>query len=362
MRYERGKLIAIVIALIFVLLSAAVSVGVVAHGVRSFGADQSLSASEEIQQKQEERARKKAQKKAEREAEKQSKATTEKQTKKQSKTKTEKQTTKTKTQKAKAAASKETTTTKRTTTTRTTTKRTTTKKSTTKKATTKRSTTKKATTRKTTQKADGTKVVYLTFDDGPGQYTDKLLGILKKHNVKATFFVTNCYPDYQNCIAKEYKAGHTVAIHTYTHDYSKVYASDKAYWQDFNKMNAIVEKQTGHKTTMFRFPGGSSNTVSRRYNTGIMSRLVKQSAEKGYTYYDWNVTSGDAGETTSSEQVYQNIIKGVQQQKQSIVLCHDIKSYTVNAMDRTISWCLDHGYTFKVLTPGGFTVHHGVAN
>ena len=215
---------------------------------------------------------------------------------------------------------------------------------------------------KTTVKADGSHVIYLTFDDGPGPYTEKLLGILDQYDVKATFFVTNVRPKYQTCIAKEVRAGHAVGVHSFSHEYRKIYRSEAAYWSDFNRMNDIIKKQTGKPVTLLRFPGGSSNTVSRNYKEGIMKRLAKQADAKGLTYVDWNVYDGDAGETTSPHQVYKNIIRGVKGRKKSIVLCHDVKSYTVNAMDRTIRWCLAHGYTFKVLEPGGFTVHHGVNN
>ena len=223
-------------------------------------------------------------------------------------------------------------------------------------------TTKKQTTKHPTRKADGSKVIYLTFDDGPGPYTDQLLDILDKYDVKATFFVTNVDPKYRACIAKEARMGHTVAVHSYSHNYGKIYSSTAAYWEDFNRMNEIVRQQTGKNTTMFRFPGGSSNTVSMHYKDGIMSKLVKQAGKKGLTYIDWNVSSCDAAGVASSKQVFKNIANGVKGQKKSIVLCHDVKKYTVNAMDKTIAWCLDHGYEFRTLEPGGFTVHHGVNN
>ena len=349
MKRLNGGIIAVALALVFVLLSAGAAAGLTFRGIQNMKEDNTMSVSEEFRAAKLEREARKAERELEKAAEQASKATLGTPVRTTSSTTAKKTTTTTK--KSTTTSKKTATTTKKTTTTA---KKTTT---TTKKATT----TAKKTTQKTTETA-GNKIIYLTFDDGPGQYTDKLLGILDKYDVKATFFVTNCYPKYQDCIAKEYRAGHAVAVHSYTHDYATVYKSDSAYWNDFDKMNAIVKKQTGKETAMFRFPGGSSNTVSRKYNSGIMSRLVKQAGQKGLTYYDWNVSSGDAGETTSSEQVYKNIISGVQKQERSIVLCHDIKSYTVNAMDKTISWCLDHGYTFRVLTPSGYTVHHSVAN
>lgn len=209
---------------------------------------------------------------------------------------------------------------------------------------------------------DWNKVIYLTFDDGPGQYTQQLLDILAKHNVKATFFVTNQYPAYQGMIAREAQAGHTVAIHTYSHDYAQIYKSDTAYWDDFEKMEDVIQKQTGVRTNMFRFPGGSSNTISANYCKGIMSTLTREADEKGYIYVDWNLTSGDAGETTDSAVIRDNIERIVQQQKVSVILCHDIHPFTVNAMDETITWCLEHGYTFLPLTDSSPVCHHHVNN
>ena len=206
------------------------------------------------------------------------------------------------------------------------------------------------------------KIIYLTFDDGPGAYTDQLLRTLDKYGVKVTFFVTNCYPSYQYDIGKEYQAGHAVAAHTYTHNYATVYKSTSAFWNDHEKIQQVLEDRNHHRTTMFRFPGGSSNTVSRRYCSGVMSSLTRQAGKKGLTYYDWNVDSDDAGKTRSADGVFNNITSGVKKYRQSIVLCHDVKSYTVNAMDRTIKWCLQNGYTFRTLQPGGYTVHQKVAN
>lgn len=213
-----------------------------------------------------------------------------------------------------------------------------------------------------TANIDWNKVIYLTFDDGPGQYTQQLLDILAKHNVKATFFVTNQYPAYQSMIAKEAQAGHTVAIHTYSHDYAKIYQSDTAYWNDFEQMEDVIQKQTGTRTNIFRFPGGSSNTISANYQKGIMTKLTQEANEKGYIYVDWNLTSGDAGETTDSNVIRDNIERIVQQQKVSVVLCHDIHPFTVNAMDETITWCLEHGYTFLPLTESSPVCHHHVNN
>lgn len=210
------------------------------------------------------------------------------------------------------------------------------------------------------------KTIYLTFDDGPGPYTDQLLDILDAYNVKATFFTTSAYPAYAYCIQEEYQRGHTVAVHSATHNYGLIYASTDAYWNDFNMQNALIYQQTGEYTTIFRFPGGSSNTVSANYCSGIMSTLSQQADQLGYTYYDWNVTSGDAGETTDTDTVYSNVISGIQANTNyghaSIVLQHDVKDYSIAAVESIIQWGLENGYTFSALQQGSMTAHHAIQN
>lgn len=210
--------------------------------------------------------------------------------------------------------------------------------------------------------ADPKKIIYLTFDDGPGRYTEELLKILDSHKVLATFFVTAAYSDYQDLIGAEYKAGHSVAVHTATHDYAQIYSGSDAYWEDFNKMEDIIREQTGVRTDLFRFPGGSSNTISANYCSGIMSTLAQQSAEKGYVYIDWNVTSGDAGDTTDGNVMYENMMNGIHTYENSIILCHDIKDYTVNMIDRFVTDALKEGYTFLPLTSESPKAHHGINN
>ncbi len=208
----------------------------------------------------------------------------------------------------------------------------------------------------------GDKVIYLTFDDGPGQYTSQLLDVLDKYNVKVTFFVTNTHPDYQNLIAEEAKRGHTVAIHSASHDYGKIYASESAYFDDLDEMNSIIKAQTGNEASIIRFPGGSSNAVSKKYCTGIMTALVNDVTARGLLYCDWNVSSGDAGETTNTDTVVQNVISGIQKHNVSVVLQHDIKGFSVNAVERIIQWGLSEGYTFLPLTTSSPMVHHGLNN
>lgn len=212
----------------------------------------------------------------------------------------------------------------------------------------------------------GSKIVFLTFDDGPSENTARLLDILAAHNAKVTFFVTGMYPDYEPMIGREFEEGHTVAVHTLTHNYSKVYASDEAYWADFEAMNDIVEANTGRRANIFRFPGGASNTVSRS-NPGIMTRLAQEAAERGLEYFDWNVDSNDAGGATTADEVYRNITGSVEALDRQgydvmVVLCHDTHNYTVDAMDRVLTWFEENGYTLMALQKGITVCHHGIAN
>ena len=216
--------------------------------------------------------------------------------------------------------------------------------------------------KQTATTSSGNKVVYLTFDDVPGAHTQQLLDILDKYNVKVTFFVTNVNSGYENMIAKEAAAGHTVAIHSASHDYKKIYSSVDAYFADLNEMSDIIYAQTGQRPKLIRFPGGSSNTVSLKYCSGIMTTLTKAVTDQGYKYFDWNVSSGDAGGTTSTEEVYQNVVNGMKSHNVSVVLQHDIKGFSVNAVERIIQWGLANGYTFLPLTTSTEDVHHGVNN
>ena len=203
------------------------------------------------------------------------------------------------------------------------------------------------------------KVIYLTFDDGPGQYTEKLLGILAAYDVKATFFVMNT--GYTHLLDDIVSQGHSIAAHTYSHNYQRIYGSDEAYFADLERILTVIENQTGVRTDLIRFPGGSSNTVSRG-NPGIMSRLTNEVVNRGFRYFDWNVDSNDAGGARSADEVYMNVINGVQRQRVSVVLQHDIKGYSVNAVERIIQWGLANGYTFQPLRNDSPTAAHDVRN
>ena len=203
----------------------------------------------------------------------------------------------------------------------------------------------------------GNKVVYLTFDDGPSRHTARLLNILDKYGVKATFFVTNQFPAYQYMIGETHKRGHTIALHTITHRYEVLYKNEAAYYNDLEAIKNIVVNQTGVTPTIVRFPGGTSNTVSRKYCKGIMSSLVKSISYHGFLYCDWNVSSGDAGGAKTVSAISNNVINGIKKKNVSVVLQHDITSASVEAVEQILFWGIQNGYTFLPMSETTPMVH-----
>lgn len=205
----------------------------------------------------------------------------------------------------------------------------------------------------------GGSTIYLTFDDGPSRYTGKLLDILKKHNVKATFFVTNqSWND--SLIKRMYAEGHSIGIHSYSHKYGEIYSSEEAYFSDLNKLREKIYNSTGYYSNLVRFPGGSSNTVSS-FNKGIMTRLARKLEEEGYKYFDWNIESNDT-KNLSSNKIANNIISSLGSKSTYIVLQHDTNFNSVNAVEEVIKYGLQNGYKFSRLDETSPTTHHGIAN
>lgn len=205
------------------------------------------------------------------------------------------------------------------------------------------------------------KTIYLTFDDGPGPHTDRLLDVLRKYGVKVSFFVKGG-SNYTQCLTRAAEEGHTVAIHTFSHNYNQIYANDEAFMADLEATQKMILECTGQTTMLTRFPGGSSNTISSVYNKGIMTRLTKKLEELGYQYFDWNVDSNDAGGAKDANEVFDNVVKGVSKRQNSVVLQHDTKSFSVDAVERIIAWGLCNGYSFAPLDINSPTCHHAVWN
>ncbi|HIX62915.1 MAG TPA: polysaccharide deacetylase family protein, partial [Candidatus Mediterraneibacter colneyensis] len=220
--------------------------------------------------------------------------------------------------------------------------------------------------RKVTVKADPDyerKIVYLTFDDGPSDNTEKVLDILKEYNVKGTFFVTGNNQKKNGVLKRIIQEGSAIGLHTYTHDYAKVYASEDAYFSDLQKMSDMVKEVTGTESHIIRFPGGSSNVVSAKYTPGLMTVLTKKVQEKGYQYFDWNCDSTDAsGNNVPVETLIKNATSS--NAKHINILMHDTdaKDTTVEALPKIIEYYRDKGYAFEPLTTDSPAVHHKVNN
>ena len=217
----------------------------------------------------------------------------------------------------------------------------------------------------TSNKTENRGVIYLTFDDGPSYTTTpKVLEILKEENIKATFFVIGTSSSFNEYVKREYNEGHTIALHSNTHNYSTIYSSPSAYWADLTQIQNKVNNVIGIKPTIIRFPGGSSNTVSRRYYSGIMTILTQEVTNNGYHYFDWNVLSGDAGDVSSSAEVYNNVTSTLSHNRANVVLMHDFENnnYTLGALRDIIKYAKANGYTFDKITENTKEVHHRVNN
>lgn len=192
------------------------------------------------------------------------------------------------------------------------------------------------------------KVIYLTFDDGPSHNTPKVLDILDTYDIKATFFVVKTdeeayIPYYKEIVDR----GHTIAIHTASHNYKKIYASVDAYLEDFNEIYTLVEEETGVKPTLFRYPGGSTNCQSYAAGDDIMKEMER----RGFIYYDWNVSSGDGGNQATRETIYDWVTMNSSKRDYSVVLMHDSggKAETVAALPSIIETLQDRGCEFRSL-------------
>ncbi|MCR5654318.1 MAG: polysaccharide deacetylase [Lachnospiraceae bacterium] len=179
---------------------------------------------------------------------------------------------------------------------------------------------------------DGQTHVYLTFDDGPSPNTAAILDLLEEYDVKATFFVVGNTDAYAKDIYRRIvDEGHSIGIHSFSHRYQEIYASEEAFLTDFYMLSDYVYDITGARPTICRLPGGSSNTVS---NLDI-PELIKDLNRQGIRCYDWNISGRDAeGNDLSSEEIARNVLEGVDRFQTAIVLLHDSgdKKATVEAL------------------------------
>lgn len=195
------------------------------------------------------------------------------------------------------------------------------------------------------------KTIFLTFDDGPSARTGEVLDILKQKNVKATFFVvgntSTAGKDYMKRIVEE---GHTIAPHTFTHNFKSIYSSVEAYLNDFNKIYTLIYETTGVKPTIFRFAGGSKNS----FNKNNYREIIAEMTRRGFDYYDWNLSTGDAAKKslTPAEKCLSNVLNYSAKYNNAVVLMHDAqpKTTTVQALPALIDGLRNQGFSFQKLS------------
>lgn len=195
------------------------------------------------------------------------------------------------------------------------------------------------------------KTCYLTFDDGPDEtVTPRVLDILKKYDVKATFFTIYNGSEKATALYKRIvDEGHTIAAHSYTHDYEKIYKSVDSFLDDFGKISDHIEKVTGIKPELFRFPGGSVNY----FNAGIYRQISGEMIRRGYLYYDWNISAEDAVRAgVSAADIKRFGLSGDKDMNKKIILMHDGPGHinTAEALPGIIEGLKKQGYSFAPLT------------
>ena len=190
------------------------------------------------------------------------------------------------------------------------------------------------------------KIVYLTFDDGPTpENTRAILDILKRNNVKATFFVIGQNPDLYKQIVDE---GHAIALHTYSHNYKEVYASEEAFFKDLYKIHDAVMEKTGVDAKVTRFPGGSSNAIVKK---ATLRKIIDRLNDEGFVYQDWNCDSTDAAGNKRPVDVLVKNATSCNATKINLLM-HDsaAKMTTADALQPIIDSYRSRGYDFEELT------------
>ena len=194
--------------------------------------------------------------------------------------------------------------------------------------------------------SDDKDYVYLTFDDGPSKHTDSILYYLDKYNLKATFFVV---PDGSEECAKRMRrivdAGHTIGVHSSTHDYKQIYANVQAFLTDFKICYDRIYEATGVKCSLFRFPGGSIND----FNEETRNEIIAEMTRRGFVYFDWNVDSNDAGGADWTE-MYVGVLGQISGTNRAVVLMHDRddRMNTVLVLEDIIKALLDDKRGYKI--------------
>lgn len=187
------------------------------------------------------------------------------------------------------------------------------------------------------------KIVYLTFDDGPNQYTKDILALLNKYDQKATFFMLYNgivkSPDMAKAIVK---SEHGVGLHGVTHRKTQFYKDANSPTKEMKTDQAALKKATGITTHLVRTPYGSKPYLSKaQYQT-----LTKE----GFLLWDWNVDSGDSSKAYVDPKVIETrVLTGLKAKSVPVVLMHD-KQCTLDALENILKWMKANGYESRPLT------------
>lgn len=206
--------------------------------------------------------------------------------------------------------------------------------------------------------SDDTYKMYLTFDDGPSQYTEDILKILKEYDVKATFFVVGKEePSLRDVYQKITADGHTIGMHSYSHQYSQIYDSKEAFQEDLHKIRSLIYDETGVMAKYYRFPGGSSNRVSKL----DMSVYIDCLNQEGIEYIDWNISTQDATEPSlSADEIVENTFENFGRYHTNVVLLHDTgkRQSTVEALPQIIEKARDMGIELLPIEDTTIPIQH----
>ncbi len=198
--------------------------------------------------------------------------------------------------------------------------------------------------------------ICLSFDDGPCEYTGRVLDILEKYGVKATFFIVASRTAYLDMLPRIAEAGHTVGIHCYDHSYGLLYRDTEHYFADLMAAQEVVHEYTGEYAHVLRFPGGSM-TASFLSGTlpGGYDELYGMLHAAGLRAYDWNVQPESSTRTT--EGTLTEFTHPRRPYEYAVVLQHDTRLYSVAALEDMIRWAQEQGYRFAPLDPGFPEIH-----
>lgn len=210
----------------------------------------------------------------------------------------------------------------------------------------------------TNKKSDKVKRAYLTFDDGPSENTGEILDILSKNNVKASFFVVAKEEEYYDYYRRIVKEGHTLALHSYSHDYQKIYSNVREFALDIEELQKLLYDVTGTYCKFYRFPGGSSNSVSQT----DMKELISYVEKENLIYLDWNALNNDAVcDSYTPEELVENIMQDADKLDDVIILMHDltVRHSTVESLQLLIDRLQEAGFELLPIDEDTPLIRHG---